>query len=75
MDKLQYALDESTREIVRLKLESQTGLALKDENTVLHREVRDMKELLVESCEEMEKCKQEFLRISREKDILTIRLR
>ena len=34
-----------------------------------------MKELLMESSDEMEKCKEEFLKICREKDILTIKLR
>lgn len=34
-----------------------------------------MKELLLESSLEMERCKEEFVRLGREKDKLTIRLR
>ena len=46
-----------------------------DENAILSRELRNMKELLIESSGEMERCKDEFIRIGREKDLLAVRLR
>lgn len=45
------------------------------ENSMLCKEIRNLKDLLLESSLEMEKCKEEFLRIGREKDHLTVKVR
>ena len=37
--------------------------------------MRNLRELLLESSNEMEKCKDEFLRMGREKDVLLLKLR
>lgn len=38
-----------------------------EENRQLRLEVRNLKEVLMESSDEMEKCKQEFIKLKREK--------
>ncbi len=45
------------------------------ENAMLCREIRNLKDLLLESSMEMERCKEEFLRIGREKDHLAVKVR
>ena len=45
------------------------------ENELLTREVRNLRELLLESSHEMEKCKEEFIRLGKERDSLVLRLR
>ena len=42
---------------------------------MLCKEIRNLKDLLLESSLEMERCKEEFLRIGREKDHLAVKVR
>lgn len=75
VDKNEFSVDELSREVARLRVENDQVLPLMDENSILARELRNMKELLIESSAEMERCKEEFIRIGREKDLLAARLR
>jgi hypothetical protein len=45
------------------------------ENGLLCKEIRNLKDLLLESSLEMERCKEEFIRIGREKDHLAVQVR
>ena len=62
-------------EITALRGENARLLSVSSENEILTREVRNLRELLLESSHEMEKCKEEFLRIGREKDLLINKVR
>ncbi len=53
VDKNDFNVDELSREVARLRIENDQVLPLMDENTILSRELRNMKELLIESSAEM----------------------
>jgi hypothetical protein len=63
------------RENLMVKSENERLVVIADENNVLCKEIRNLKDLLLESSLEMEKCKDEFLRIGREKDLLSVKVR
>ncbi len=74
-DRNNFLLEDFQREIARLKNDNVQLDAIAGENTILCKEIRNLKDLLLESSLEMEKCKDEFVRLGREKDHLLIRLR
>ncbi len=53
VDKNDFNVDELSREVARLRIENDQVLPLMDENAILSRELRNMKELLIESSAEM----------------------
>jgi len=63
------------KEIAFLKSENRSLRELADENQILTREICSLRELLMESSNEMEKCKEEFLRMGRERDILLLKVK
>lgn len=74
-DRSVFMAGDLEKEISFLRSENAKLLAVASENEVLTREVRNLRELLLESSNEMERCKEEFLRMGREKDMLVMRLR
>ena len=76
-EKDQFAMmaDNLHREIISLKTENERGGIIVTENSMLCKEIRNLKDILLESSLEMEKCKEEFLRIGREKDHLAVKVR
>jgi len=58
-----------------LKAENDGAGVVVSENNMLCKEIRNLKDLLLESSLEMERCKEEFLRIGREKDHLAVKVR
>ena len=74
-DRNMYLAGDLQKEIAYLRSENSNLLSIGSENELLTREVRNLRELLLESSNEMEKCKDEFLRMGREKDALVQRIR
>lgn len=68
-------IDDLHHDNVVLKSENDRFSHIANENTFLCKEIRNLKDLLLESSLEMEKCKEEFIRIGREKDLLSVRVR
>ena len=46
-----------------------------NDNVILNREISNLKDLLMESSSELERCKDEFIKMGRERDILLVKLR
>jgi chromosome segregation ATPase len=74
-DKHALVEDDLHREIVAVRAENERAGVVSAENGMLCREIRNLKDLLLESSLEMERCKDEFLRIGREKDNLAVKVR
>ena len=74
-DKNAYLVEDLNKEIAVLKSENDKLAVLGNDNSVLYREIRGLKDLLLESSLEMEKCKEEFIRIGKEKDLLAAKVR
>lgn len=74
-DQLSFVIDDLHHDNVVLKSENDRFSHIANENTFLCKEIRNLKDLLLESSLEMEKCKEEFIRIGREKDLLSVRVR
>ena len=51
-------VDDLHREIIHLKNENERALIMGSENSMLCKEIRNLKDLLLESSLEMEKCKE-----------------
>ena len=64
-DKTSFVIDDLHRENVGLKSENDRFAIYASENAMLCKEIRNLKDLLLESSLEMERCKEEFLRIGR----------
>lgn len=56
-DRLNYMIEDLHKENLFLKSENERLVVIADENTVLCKEIRNLKDLLLESSLEMEKCK------------------
>lgn len=63
------------KELSILRSQNLNLKGLSTENQILTREVRNLRELLLESSHQMEKCKEEFIRMGKERDILLLKLR
>lgn len=63
------------REIGILRKSVERTSLLLEENSILSKELKSMKELLMESSLEMERCKGEFLRLDKEKEVMMGKLR
>jgi hypothetical protein len=74
-DKSSFVIDDLHREVVNLKADNDRLAIFASENGALCKEIRNLKDLLLESSLEMERCKEEFLRIGREKDHLAVKVR
>ena len=74
-DKTNFLATDYEKELAHLRGENTNLLSVVNENEVLSREVRNLRELLLESSHEMEKCKEEFLRMGKERDCLLLRVR
>lgn len=72
---LAYENEDMRREVLILRKSVEKTSYVVEENAVLSREVKALKELLMESSLEMERCKGEFLRLSQEKDLLVGKMR
>jgi hypothetical protein len=74
-DRNASVVDDLHRKIIALQTENERVGAVGTENTMLCKEIRNLKELLHESSLEMDNCKEEFLRIGRERDHLAVKVR
>ena len=74
-DRNTFLAGDFEKELSHLRSENVTLLNVVNENELLTKEVRNLRELLLESSHEMEKCKEEFIRLGRERDSLVLKIR
>lgn len=74
-DRGSFLVEDLNKEMTVLRAENDRLAVMGSDNSALYREIRGLKDLLMESSLEMEKCKEEFIRIGQEKDMLAARVR
>ena len=74
-DRNTFLAGDFEKELSHLRSENVTLLNVVNENELLTKEVRNLRELLLERSHEMEKCKEEFIRLGRERDSLVLKIR
>ena len=74
-DRNTFLAGDFEKELSHLRSENVTLMNVVSENELLTKEVRNLRELLLEGSHEMQKCKEEFIRLGRQRDSLVLKIR